>query len=49
MLHYRLEHYPEALEDLHRYVEAAPGDVNTGAIRLLDQLRLRQEGSGEIR
>jgi regulator of sirC expression with transglutaminase-like and TPR domain len=46
MLHYRLGDAGLALVDLQRYVEAsAPGAVSTGAVRLLDELRLQFGGS----
>lgn len=52
MLCYRLGRADDAMRDLERYV-AAPGragpEPNPGAIRLLDQLRLRYGGSGEPR
>jgi regulator of sirC expression with transglutaminase-like and TPR domain len=49
MLHYRLGHPAEALEDLQRYVDsAAPDTVSAGALRLLDELRLRLGGREEV-
>lgn len=48
MLLYRLGRPAEALEDLERYVEAGPRQtVSAGAIRLLDELRLRYRDTGE--
>lgn len=50
MLHYRLGRADQAFHDLEAYV--ASGDrleTSTGAIRLLDQLRLRYGGTGEPR
>jgi len=45
MLHYRLGAPERALVDLERYVGAAnPGAVSSGALRLLDELRLLQKG-----
>ena len=45
MLHYRMGDAALALDDLQRYVEAAaPDSVSTGAIRLLDELRLQFGG-----
>lgn len=52
MLSYRLGRTDDALRDLERYV-SAPGidrpQPNPGAVRLLDQLRLRYGGTGEAR
>ena len=46
MLHYRLGDPSLALVDLERYVSAAnPGAVSSGALRLLDELRLLNKGS----
>ena len=46
MLHYRMGNGELALTDLQRYVTAsAPETVSSGAIRLLDELRLRFGGS----
>ena len=45
MLHYRLGAPERALVDLERYVGAAnPGAVSSGALRLLDELRLLHKG-----
>ncbi|MGE3077221.1 MAG: SirB1 family protein [Dehalococcoidia bacterium] len=50
MLHYRLGHLEEAMNDLEAYVAATDRpEMNPGAIRLLDQLRLRHGGMGESR
>ncbi|MFN0145666.1 MAG: SirB1 family protein [Dehalococcoidia bacterium] len=50
MLHYRLGDAAAALTDLQRYVEATkPDGVSAGALRLLDELRLRLGGSEEVR
>jgi regulator of sirC expression with transglutaminase-like and TPR domain len=50
MLHYRLGRPGEALRDLEAYVSSgARLETSTGAIRLLDQLRLRYGGTGEPR
>lgn len=51
MLSYRLGRHDDALRDLESYVGAAGGVLgsNQSAARLLDQLRLRKEGSGEPR
>jgi regulator of sirC expression with transglutaminase-like and TPR domain len=50
MLNYRLGRLEEALADLEAYVSAGDKpEVSPGAIRLLDQLRLLQGGSGDIR
>ncbi|MEO8540434.1 MAG: transglutaminase-like domain-containing protein [bacterium] len=52
MLCYRLGRTEDALRDLERYVSAAGNDrpdANPGALRLLDQLRLRFGGTGEPR
>ena len=52
MLCYRLGRVQDALHDLERYVSAAGHDrpeANPGAVRLLDQLRLRYGGPGEAR
>ena len=48
MLHYRLGERSQALDDLERYVNAAPDPAPTGAQRLLDQLRLDLRGSKEL-
>jgi regulator of sirC expression with transglutaminase-like and TPR domain len=49
MLLYRLGRPAEALEDLERYVEAGQRDtVNPGALRLLDELRVRYRGTEEV-
>jgi len=48
MLYYRSGEAALALEDLQRYVSAAePESVNSGALRLLDELRLQLGGSKE--
>ena len=48
MLHYRLGDPSAALADLQRYVGAAkPDGVSAGALRLLQELRLRLGGSEE--
>ncbi len=48
MLHYRLGEPEQALADLERYVNAGePEAVSSGALRLLDELRLRYGGSEE--
>lgn len=48
MLHYRLGRPGEALADLERYVGASgPRAVSSGALRLLDQLRLQNGGREE--
>jgi regulator of sirC expression with transglutaminase-like and TPR domain len=48
MLYYRQGQPERALADLERYVgAAAPGAVSSGARRLLDELRLRQERGSE--
>lgn len=48
MLHYRLGRPDAALTDLERYVGAnGPSAVSSGALRLLDQLRLRNGGREE--
>ncbi len=48
MLHYRLGRPSQALADLERYVTASePRAVSAGALRLLDELRLRYGGSEE--
>ncbi len=52
MLSYRLGRTDDALRDLERYVSAPGNDhpqPNPGAVRLLDQLRLRYGGTGEAR
>ena len=50
MLHYRLGNLDAAMQDLEAYVSASERpEVNPGAIRLLDQLRLRYGGLGETR
>jgi len=50
MLNYRLGRHDAALDDLESYVAASErSDANPGAIRLLDQLRLRYGGLGESR
>jgi regulator of sirC expression with transglutaminase-like and TPR domain len=50
MLNYRLGNMEAALTDLERYVSGgAQPDANPGAIRLLDELRLRYGGLGETR
>jgi len=50
MLHYRLGRVAEAFRDLEAYVSSGDRlDTSTGAIRLLDQLRLRYGGTGEPR
>ncbi|MCC7364227.1 MAG: transglutaminase family protein [Dehalococcoidia bacterium] len=46
MLHYRLGSHTSALADLERYVGAnGPQAVSAGALRLLDELRLRYGGN----
>jgi len=48
MLYYRLGRPTQALADLERYVMASePRAVSAGALRLLDELRLRYGGSEE--
>ncbi|MCK9518839.1 MAG: transglutaminase-like domain-containing protein [Dehalococcoidia bacterium] len=48
MLHYRLGRPSQALSDLERYVTASePRTVSSGALRLLDELRLRYGGNEE--
>lgn len=50
MLHYRLGNLEDAMNDLEAYVAATDRpEMNPGAIRLLDQLRLRHGGMGESR
>lgn len=50
MLNYRLGNMEAALEDLERYVSSGEvPDANAGALRLLDQLRLRYGGLEETR
>lgn len=50
MLHYRLGAPADALLDLERYVAASgQRSVNSGALRLLDELRLRFGGREELR
>lgn len=50
MLNYRLGHMEESLRDLETYVAAGEvPEANPGALRLLDQLRLRYGGLGESR
>ena len=50
MLHYRLGRVDEAFRDLEAYVSSGDRlETSTGAIRLLDQLRLRYGGTGEPR
>jgi hypothetical protein len=50
MLNYRLGRMDEALSDLEAYVSAGSApEANPGALRLLDQLRLRYGGLGETR
>lgn len=50
MLHYRLGNLDGAMKDLEAYVSAGDRpETNPGAIRLLDQLRLRNGGQGETR
>jgi len=50
MLNYRLGHLDAAMQDLEAYVAATERpEMNPGAIRLLDQLRLREGGRGESR
>jgi regulator of sirC expression with transglutaminase-like and TPR domain len=50
MLNYRVGRHDRALDDLEAYVSAGNrSDANPGALRVLDQLRLRQGGSGEPR
>jgi regulator of sirC expression with transglutaminase-like and TPR domain len=50
MLHYRLGRVDEAFHDLEAYVSNGDRlETSTGAIRLLDQLRLRYGGTGEPR
>ena len=50
MLHYRLGRLDEAFRDLEAYVSSGGRpETSTGAIRLLDQLRLRYGGTGEPR
>ena len=50
MLHYRLGNLDGALRDLEAYVASTERpEANPGAIRLLDELRLRNGGPGESR
>jgi len=50
MLHYRQGNASRALADLERYVDASARDsVHAGALKLLDELRLRYGGSEEGR
>ena len=50
MLRYRLGDIEGAMSDLEAYVSASErAEANPGAIRLLDQLRLRHGGMGETR
>jgi regulator of sirC expression with transglutaminase-like and TPR domain len=50
MLHYRLGDVEAALSDLEAYVGAGQApEANPGAVRLLDQLRLRYRGAEESR
>jgi regulator of sirC expression with transglutaminase-like and TPR domain len=49
MLRYRLGRLDEALPDLETYVSVTEKDASPGAIRLLDQLRLRYRNMGESR
>jgi regulator of sirC expression with transglutaminase-like and TPR domain len=49
MLRYRLGRLEEALPDLETYVSVAEKDASPGAIRLLDQLRIRYRNMGESR
>jgi regulator of sirC expression with transglutaminase-like and TPR domain len=50
MLHYRLGRLEEAFQDLETYVSTGDRpETSPGAIRLLDQLRLRYGGTGEPR
>ena len=50
MLNYRLGNMEGALEDLEVYVSSGEiPEANAGALRLLDQLRLRYGGLGETR
>jgi len=50
MLNYRLGNVEQALADLETYVSAGDRpEANPGALRLLDQLRLRYGGLGESR
>lgn len=50
MLHFRLGRLDDALRDLEAYVSAGDRpEASPGAVRLLDQLRLRYGGTGEPR
>lgn len=49
MLRYRLGRLQEALPDLETYVTASEKNASPGAVRLLDQLRLRYRNMGESR
>jgi len=49
MLRYRLGRLEEALPDLETYVTASETGASPGAIRLLDQLRIRYRNMGESR
>ncbi len=50
MLHYRLGRIEEAFRDLEAYVSSTDHiETSAGAIRLLDQLRLRYGGTGDSR
>jgi regulator of sirC expression with transglutaminase-like and TPR domain len=50
MLNYRLGRLEQAMDDLERYVSAGePRESNPGALRLLDELRLRYGGREELR
>ncbi len=49
MLRYRLGRLEEALPDLETYVTAAEPGASPGAVRLLDQLRIRYRNMGESR
>ncbi len=49
MLRYRLGRLEEALPDLETYVAATESNPSPGAVRLLDQLRIRYRNTGEPR
>ncbi len=49
MLRYRLGRLEEALPDLETYVSATEKNASPGAIRLLDQLKIRYRNMGETR
>lgn len=50
MLNYRLGNLEQAMNDLERYVSAEESrEPNPGAVRLLDELRLRYGGREELR